>query len=320
MIKLFKLNGIGQLIPIIGAVVLLWAKVFISPLEMPSGFGYAPLYDLVYSIFSSHCRIASAIALVLIVLEGLWINVLFYNHKMLQQNTLMPAFFFIVAMSFAPSSRTLTPLLLANIAIIPATRQMMVHEDLNITLDNIFNSALLISIATMLYLPAVALIIPLMISFSIHKLYRWRHWVMMLLGFLAPIIIAATVYFLTDRLYYIAYLAKSDIFHFPMEIGALRAMTVLKYGAFILLTLVVLFKYFSFANERVTIFRKNASIVTVILIASIIMHFYDHLFPIDPQTAAIPFAFLATGFFLSAKRKIWVYELIIFLLVAVGMI
>lgn len=326
VVKIFKQNVILQLLIIIAVSVCLWMKAFVSPLPATTPDGAAVLYETLFAWLVPHPVLSAVLALLLVLAEGLWINSILYNHKLIPQNTLLPMLFFVTVMGFGRQQLTLTPMVVANIAIIGGMKQLMVPENLTISLDRIFNTALFTAIASLIYTPAMLVLVPMIIAFTIHNLYRWRHWVMLLLGFLAPYIIAATCYFMSDRLFYAYYLMRCDLSRFDIIVAPTTPWLTVTNILLLLLMTVALVSYTSRLGGRTTMFRKNSSVVTLLIISAILMAFYGVAFPLSSQLFAIPAAFLLTTFFvnlpvssgISHKKWTWLYDIMLILTIVIS--
>lgn len=317
MIKWFKQNEVLQLVVIIVTTSLLWLPSLLHPTPMQTGHEFAPLYSLLYGWLGDQPRAAVIVALVMVVVEGFLLNLTLYNHKMVSSNTLMPMWIYILAMSLVPAQLTLTPMVVANLLLLGMMSAMMVKEDLSITLDDIFNASMMVAMAALCYTPAAMLMIALFAIFTIHKLYNWRDWVMMLLGFLAPFIVAATVYYLCDRLYYVSYLTRMNLSDLHIAFGKANALTWVVNGLTLMTVLLALTS--SNAGEKILMHQRNHAVISMMLLGGVLMLLYSHLLPANPQTIALPTAYMASGMLLGARRRLWIYNLLIvvFLILAV---
>ena len=305
MLNLFRKNEFLQLVIILVAGVALWMPSFLHPAAAMPQVGNAPLYELLASWLSPHPQLATWVAFVLVVLEGWLLNVLLYNHKVLSQSTLFPMFAYVLLMSHGGEPLTLTPMILVNLALLGCLSQLMVPDTLTISFDQIFQASALVALATLCYLPAITLMVPLIIIFLVHSLYHWRHWVMLLLGFLAPYILLALCYFMADRLGYISYLYRGALADFSLrgwridtEVWGLVAQ-----GGTLALIVVSLLALLSGAKEHTTMYRENVTTLSVTILAAVGMMAYEQCLPLDLQLLALPASVMVALFLLSLSPR-----------------
>ncbi len=320
MIKIFKHNEVLQIIIIVLSAALLWAPALLNPPAMQTGHDYAPIYSLVYSALVGHPLLASLIALLLTIVEGFMLNLILFNRKMLGSSTLLPTLLYIITMSMVPSQMTLTPMVLGNLILLFALNQLMVDDDLSVTPDNIFTSSMLMAIATLCHTPLIMMLIPMVIIFTIHGLFNWRYWMMLLLGFLAPYIITATTYYLTDRLYYVSYITRLNLTDIHLAINTASWPIWVCNILLVVSLLWFLLTSRNIAVERTQMYRKNNSVIASYVLGSTLALLYSHILPANPEMFAIPVAFMGTITLFSAKKKFWAYNLffVFFILIAIA--
>lgn len=303
MVRLFRQNLLLQFALILVVGVALWLPALAEGGVAMSNMGGAPLYDLLYDWLSPHPLLSTIIGLLLVLVEGWVLNTQLYNNKLISQNTLLPMLCYVLLMSH--SQMGLTPMTMVNLVLLVCVGQLMVPENLTITLDQLFSSACLVALASLFYLPAITLLLPLVITFMVHSLYRWRHWVMMLLGLLAPYIVVLTVWFLTDRMHYNLYLTRCLLGDWGLGFSLQTSVYGWVSQIFVLLMLVVsLGSMVSNASEHTTMYRENMTTICIPLLASVVMLGYSQVFPVDMQLIALPAApAMATWFLTRQPRK-----------------
>lgn len=315
MVKLFRQSGVGQIMVIFLALAALWAPAFITPVSVKPSEFFSPLYELVYRLVFSQPRIASTIALILIIVQGIGLNIMLYNHKMIPANTLMPMFIYIIAMSWSRDLLTITPMLFVNMMMLPICHQLLSDGTTKLGFERNFNSAFCIGIASLFYLPTLCLIVPFLFVFIIYKLYRWRDIIIAILGLIAPFIVLFTYAFLTDKLDYFMILIRHDISDMDFTFDFSNTLSTICCAAFLLLLLMSLFHQLGTQSENVNIQRINTSVMVLPLIASVLMSMYTCMFPFDTQLMAPWFAFLATLLILADRKRKWISEVMIWIFV-----
>lgn len=311
MLKTFQQNSTGQALLLFIAVVMLWLKGFISPALPQMQDGFAPLYELCYGWLHPHPYLTTVLALLLTLAEGIWLSTLLFNNKLIPVSTSLPVLFYLLAMSYHHDMLTLTPMLMCNFFILLGIQQLLRGESNNLALERIFNTTLSIGVATLFYMPAVALLIPFFVMATIFQLYKWRDWVVMLLGFIAPYILLGTYYYMTDQVDYMLYLMGNDIAHLQVTVHHTTVLHTVADIAIILLIAWSLLACLGGSHEGTTDSRRQNAILLTPLIGSLMMLFFNVIFPLNTQLFAVPFAFAASLFFLTVKRRLWLCDLCI---------
>lgn len=320
MIRLFKFSTFGQVIVIILTALLLWVRAFIHPVEPQLSEMFAPLYEVVYGWLSEMPRLASALALIMIIVEGVWLNLMLYNNKLIGANNLIPTFLYLIAMSWGYTQLTITPVLFVNLCILATIKQLFSHSNMTLDVERNFNASFLIGLASLFYLPAIVYIIPFIFVFVLYKLYRWRHIAVSITGFIAPSIILLTYAFLSDKLQYYLYLIGHDIASVHVVWQQCPTWTTIFNILYIAMLTIMTLKVLASSGDKVMNQRINTGILTLPILACIAILFYMKLFPVDTQASAIVFAFVASSFFLADRKRKWIGEVVLWILVLCSII
>lgn len=313
MIKLFKQNSIAQALVIMLVVIVLWARAFVSPVGMPPSNCMAPLYELLYQCLNGVPRVASALALLLVLGQGAWINRLLSGHKITKAHSLLPMLLYVTLMGCNHNDLTITPLLLVNIFLLAATSQLLSDGSTQLSTERNFNASFCIGMMGICYLPALYYIVPFIFVFIIYKMYRWRNIVVAVLGLIAPFIILFTYAFLCDKLDYCIILMEHDLTQLHLDRNAANLAHMLPSIVLLILLLSALLHLLGSINDRTVHQRINIGVLSLPLMASAILFFYPHPTLIATQSIAMPFAFIGTRFFLSERKRKWISETLIWI-------
>ncbi len=317
MLRIFRQSNFGQVAIILLTVILLWTRAFVHPVHPQPVQVFAPLYELIFGWLNDLPRLASTIALLIILFEGVWLNLLLYNYKILNVNNLLPLFLYIAAMSWSYDCLTITPILFVNLMVIAACSQLLSHGGTTLEIKNNFNASFCIGIASMFYIPALSYTIPILFVFAVYKMYRWKHLFIGLSGLIAPLILLFTYAFMVDKLGYYWLLIRADLMSIDIQIAddTSSYQTALNVVYLVILA-VTLLRKLGMINESVVFQRINAGVLTLPLIAGVLMLLYSRLFPADTQVSAVTFTFVASGFLLDDRKKKWVGEVTVWIIVA----
>lgn len=299
MIKLFSKNMALQVLLILVALALFWGRAIASPQPMPEGD--AILYNLLSKTLTHTPLPAVFIAMLLVLAEGILLNLVLASAALVPQTSLLPTLLYITAAS--ATATTLTPALLINAILIACLHRLMIHgTPLTLPTSRICSVAALIGLASMISLPATAFLLTYLLVAINYRLYGWRDWAAMLLGFAAPYIALVIILLFTGDLSS-WWQQTTDTFG---SIGVfIGQTTTLKLVANIVLTsimLIALFAMISQLNEKTVIFQKNAISVILFVFGGIAVLLYTQMLPIEPALFAIPFALCGSNMMLPTRR------------------
>lgn len=310
MLAAFKRNNLLQILFILIAVILLWVKAFLSPAGMAVEHYFSPLYGLLHDLLSSCPKVAAALALLLIVVEGVWLNLIMSYNKLGDTNWLMPTLLFILAMGWQGGSLTLTPMTVAWLPLLAAASQLLSRGDTSLGVSRNFNAAFLVGIATMCYLPAVVFVVPFLLSFVSYKAYRWRDLVVAILGLTAPLLLLVVYAFLTDKLEYYLILFRHDIVDMHIVTDTSDMADIVSNILFILILLWAFLSQLMSLGDTTIQHRINTVVFMLPLTAALLMLPYGTVFVVDTQGAALPFAFLVSNLLAIKRKHSWINELV----------
>ena len=300
--------------------LLLWGPAFAVPVEMAGSDSYSPLYDLLYDLLNGLPRVATAISLLLAVGEGLWLNMLLYDRKLIPQNTLLPMLVYVTAMGGVPGGQTLTPMVTVNLFAIIAISQLLPHGGLTIELNRILGASTSVALASLCYLPSLLMLLPVLIIFTIYKMYRWRDWTALLLGLLAPYIVVGTCHYMTERMYYVQYRMRYELANIGFEwdwTNTFGTYASVALAVFFLLGVMATANYFA---DQMTLTRKNANSVLMMALGGVAMMMYSRFMPFDMQLVAPTMALGCTTFVLPQHRRDWVFGLVLLTFLIVSLL
>ena len=315
MLKLFKQGIAVQLVVILMVVLALWASAFVHPVTLSIPTQYSPIFNLAFGWMERFPMLASGIALILVLGEGLMLNEMLYNKGMVSQNTLLPMFIYVVLMSYGVESHTITPALLVNLVMMITLRQLMQTGQPNLSVARLTNTALCVSIASMIYLPAAMLIVPLLTIMPIFKMYRWKDWMALLMGLANPYIIWALYGFMTDSLDVQWSKLCSAFTEIDLSIQA-STMEYVCSAIMLAIAIIMLIGGLSKTGNHTTIYKNNVLVLELPMIASLLILPYCGIVPVKIAWFAIGITFAGATFFWDAKKRLWIYELMLLVLLA----
>lgn len=319
MIKLFKTNGLMQIVFIVFAGLILWTPSLINPPTPTTDISSGPLYVVFCFLLAKIPLVATIVALLLTLTEGYLLTKLLNDKGLIPLNTLLPMFLYVLAMGFGVSQQGFSHGVVTNLWIILALHSMMPDEHLVVPENRIFNTSLWLSMSTITYLPCIFLSIPVIIGLLSYKVYKAREWGIAILGLLAPYIIVGTVLFMTDDLTLIDDYIKEAVNAIDFNIQWVGWSNI--YSILVGLFFVVL-GMFSIANfgTQTIAQRRHGWVVIGITIYGICTTFYDGFTPVNGQHFAIVASTIGCILLDTPRpKRIWINDLCLVFIIIAGL-
>ena len=317
MLKLFSRNTIVQALLILLVLVLLWLRPLLTPVPMQSGEHPAILYGLLCQWLSPHPLLAVILAMVIVLVEGLMLNLLLANVGLVPQNSLLATFLFVLATG--AGATTLTPAILVNGALVAALSQLLLRGTLlTITSDKACGATALIGLATLFYQPAVVFLLSYFLIAANYRLYDWKDWAVLILGFVAPYLPVLAYLYLFDGMADWWQGTAEALGTLSLQYGA--AMPISLAGG-LLLTILLLWSLAYTAGrlgERPVVWQKNATTVMLLIVGGLALYFYQPIMPLRPGYWTIPFVFCLNRLLVGTaenrtgygrrRNRTWIFE------------
>jgi hypothetical protein len=317
MIRLYKsVQPIGFFIlPLI--TLLLWLPGF-----MKSPFLKDESSGIVYNVIANGLSylpqfIQVLLAVGLIVFEAIYLNLLLNKYEVLYKNTYLPSLFYVLAMSFSSQVTFFHPILFVNLLMLFVLNKSFSLFKNEAPESAIFDSCFILSLATLFYFPTVMLFVFFLFSLEFLRTFRIREWLIAIVAFSLPYFFLSVFAFCSNTLTpFISDLRSNLSFH---KIHMDPVFTN-KLNLFILCFLLIFL--FSLVKLR-TNFYKNSiktrgeqQILFTYLILVIGAFFlesgtqYIHF-----TLAAIPVSTFVAYYYMTPKKRLWLYELSFWVLV-----
>lgn len=318
LVNIFKKKYTLQLLLLAITPLIFWAQAFVNPPEVITNKFDMPLYHLVYDLAKDYQLFSTIAAFVLVILQGLLLNQLFTNSHLSPKNTFLSAFIYILLMSCSFHSMTLSSILLSNFLIIFALYFFLKCHDKKEGIDEIYNSCALLSLASLFYAPAIIFIIWIWLGLIIYKLYKWRSWIMSLLGLITPYVVLFIFYYLNGDNSYTNILTSAEqwlhldfiFLNIPIQVVYICSLFVFSIPA--------IFTTLSSRGNRIIEYRKKTAVMFALLIISLIPFFLSKSEYNMSFLFAIPLTFFLSNFFLHHhnQRKINTF-FVIFIIISI---
>ena len=306
-----------QIVTLVAVVFAVWGKGLVSAADMQFVSTSGPIHMLLCAVLGKASVVGSVIAIILVLLEGYLLTDLLYREGLIPINTLMPMLLYVMVTGMGANVIWLSPVVVANLFIILALRAMMIGERMALGDNNIFNTSIWFSIACLTWLPAVAAVVTVVAGLLTFKVYKAREWGIALLGFAAPIIVLVTTFFLIDKPNAVLEMINTLIQNASLVNGNELWMYIYS-GVFGLLLIVASLVYASVLFSTTIAQRKGGFILLSMLICGAVSTVFEGAVLPNGGCFAIVAAAAGTTMFLTPKRKLWIYDIVLLLMVAMS--
>lgn len=139
-------------------------------------------------------------SLLIVFIQAAWINRIFNDYKLSDRVHFIPSFMWVTFFALLPEWHGISAPLLANFFLLGATEMVFSIYKSHAAYARIFDVALLVSAASLIYYPCILFFIWVLISISILKPVDLRDLISAFLGLFIPYFLLAVKYFWTDSL------------------------------------------------------------------------------------------------------------------------
>ena len=308
LVNIFKSNQKVISLFVILLSVLLWVPSFWIEQEQLINKDSIPFYI-------SNKVLIFLISSLLIGAQGVYLNFIVNEFKLLKTQTHLPALFFVLLNVGISSLLTFTPLIVVNTLLLFVLHQGFLIYNQNKAFSLAFNIGFVIAVATLIYFPVIILFPLIWISLLYTKPSNFRELLIAVLGFMVPIAFYVAYYFVTDQLLKLITFdwGGNRIFYLDM-LQASYLRNSFFYVLYAVGVLAGLFAVRTFSQHVVKV-RKYLVILFLFLIlslATMLLNSSDAIASYILMT--IPLTVFYAAYFISIKRK-WLAELIFTVLI-----
>lgn len=248
---------------------------------------------------------AFIVSFILIGLQGVYLNYIVNEFKLIKKNTFLPALFFVVLNSGASFLLEFTPIIIVNTLLLVVMHLSFLVYNKDTAFSISFNVGFLLSLASIIYFPIIIVIPLFWIVLSYLKPFNLREFVISILGFLVPVIFYVLYYFLLDRLIelvpfdYGYQVFKNDkegleltFFYVVIALGVFTGLNTAKT-----------------ISSHVVSVRKYFLILSLLIFLLMATRFFTKDETASYVLVTVPLAVFFADFFNTIKRK-WLAELL----------
>ena len=266
------------------------------------GFLYKGFLQWMKPFASGTPMIYSVIAFLFLFIQAISINTLVNNQRLIQKtNYLAGMSYLLITSLFSDWYYLSSPLIVNTLLIWVLSKLSNLHNDNN-PKSSLFNTGMIIGVATFFYFPSIAFLLLIMVGLGITRPFRLPEWLMVLLGIMAPYYFLGAWVFLTDRW---------KGYHFPgftVTVPAFRQTAWASYTAVILILLSILIGIFFIQHNmrrQIVQARKSWNLIFLYLLVAFFVPFLNASKGFDYWIlTAVPIAAISGAAFFYPDRKI----------------
>lgn len=201
MLKIFKGSQPALLIVIPVLTGLLWIKSFIQPPDIKLAYEVfeMPFWHFINNHTAGFEIIRGIIALVLLIINALWLTRINTKFILIRMRTYLPALFFGFICSSLIFLQDLNPAIFAISFFIPAVERIFQSYKEEGLSYKYFEAGFLISLGSLFYSRAALFMVVVWIVLSILRSANLKEWALSIAGFIVPYIFLIFILYFTDR-------------------------------------------------------------------------------------------------------------------------
>ena len=284
-------------------IILLRSYSFINPVKYEIQERDGLINDWIFNSLLNSPNSQSIAAAILIFLQALMITHLINRHKLNNVPASLVGLFYVVVVSSLKEFQQLSPQLIGLTFLIPVGYSVFsVYRRLNAT-NLIFNSSLLIAIASFIYMPYITAAIGVFIEIFVLRGFKLKE----RLAFLGGLVVLYWI--LGSFLFYFQSTQFASLYKFAipgslMGLLELPKIEIIKIVGFIFCSLIVFSSYYTYMKKKSIEGRKKISYFYWILIMVFVsVAFFPDLNSFHMLFAAISLSALISMNFLSMKNN-----------------
>ena len=277
-----------------------------------------PLWNGIASVIAFLPSWLIFILLYLIVCtEAIYLNLMLNRHEVIYKNTFVPALVFALFIAALPQFVQFHPIHIVNLLLIRVFDRLFTLFKNEQPVSALFDCGFVSGLMALLFFPAILMLPLLLISLVILRSFKIKEWIIIIIAFLIPFFFISVYTFWNHSLR----LFWSDYFSHFRNLGSsldLQMTTSIKVTSIFIGLLLILALFKLRINYRKNMIRMRTyqqiffifllfSAASLLLIRQI--HFVDFAFLI------IPVSVFCAYYFVSAKRRVFLYEYSLWVLI-----
>ena len=312
MIRYFKTIQPAALFTIPIIALLLWLPGFFIDVHHYSGYDSL----LLNPVQKFPQAVQLVLSILLVTLGAIYLNHITVKHEVIYRHSYLPALFYVLLMSFHRDVIQFHPLLISNLLIIRSLDKTFSLFKNDSPVSPVFDSSFLLAIVAIMYFPAFILFFLLLYSVYSLRSFSFRELTIAVVGFALPFFFLAVYGFCTDTLNSSTQHFITQFRFYKLEYKNIEKPLII-YGSYFLILVI-----FSLIRLRANFYLNTIKTRSTQEILFLFLLFTTGGFFLLPQIAlyhltqlAIPLSVFLAYYFISAKRRLWIYEAAFWILI-----
>lgn len=315
MIRFFRSPQPAALFVIPFITMFLWLRAWFF-LPVFDGGVTAPLWSLLLPAFKFLPAWLNCFIMISTISGGaIYFNLLINRYDVLYKNSYLPSLMYVLLSSALIPVLEVHPLHFANLLLLRVMSSIFSFFKKERASRQLFNAGFLVSVITLLYLPTWPLLLFVLFALALMRTFQLREWLIVLVGMILPFFYLAAWWFpdtLLSELYalreYLRYYTIPGWVKFPLHIYWLA-------GYLLLLLILALLRLRSHYYKNIVRTRMyQQTVLLLLLFAAGLPYLMEKCRPANFLLLIIPMAIVLAYYFISSKRRSWLYELMVWAL------
>jgi len=307
LIRFYRSSYAVQYVSLVLLGMLLWAGAFWRPYEPLNDINACagPLYHVVMNFIGGIRTVNLLLAFFLVLFEAVLLNLILINNDLVPRNNLLPTLLFILLMSSTPGMLMLHPALFANLFFLITLQMAFKLYSETESYPRVFNTGMMLALGSMFYLPSAIFLLFVWMTFLVYRLFSWREWLIILIGFLLPYIYLLSFYFFFDRIteYTTGLALLMDNFVVLPEFGRIGAIHYVCWGFILFFMVPAGLKMMAEINEKVVATRKRFwAVIWFMILAAGWLPFSGSFFFLHLPVVYLPVTVFLAWYFSAVKK------------------
>jgi hypothetical protein len=199
LVSFFREKSATGVFAIIMLSIALHARILIEPPEIITHPSNGFIHWLLEPLQKINYHVLAGVHQVLVIIAALRLNYILDDLRMFQRQALTTALCYVILSALFISWNNIIPALLINILLIWMFYKLAKSYHAQKPKTLLYNVGLITGGIVLLYYPAVALVMIVIIGLAIIRPFRLNEWFIVILGIITPFYFLAVILFLQDR-------------------------------------------------------------------------------------------------------------------------
>ena len=312
MIRFFKTIQPAALFSIPALCIILWLPGFFRNDASLSPFDSL----LLNGVLNMPVFLQMLMSVALVSIGAIYLNHVSVKHEIIYRHSYLPALLYIVLMSFHRDVIQFHPLLVSNLLIIMALDKTFSLFKNDNPVSYVFDSSFLMAIAALIYFPAFILFFLLLYAIYSLRSFSFREFLIAVIGFGLPFFFIAVYGYWTNSLGSATqnFFARFSIHKINEGLAATNQLLAFSIFLALLILLSLIRLRSNFYRNAIKARSTQEILFLFFLFTAAGFLFLPKISFYHFTQLAIPFSVFLAYYFISAKKRLWMYEVALWIL------